>query len=428
MGYAEAERFLLRRQRLGIKLGLQNMDRAMEILGRPERTFPSVLVAGSKGKGSLCSFLEGITEAAGCRTGMYTSPHLVEVRERIRVGGRSLGGRDFAGTLDGLRRRLGKDAPLLTYFEWLTVMAICRFADEGVDLAIFEVGLGGRFDATNILPADLAVVTEIEKEHTGYLGSTIAQIAREKGGIIKAGKPFCSGVTPPSARRELAALAKRKGAASRWLDREASWKVTGHSIGGLKVDLDLGESKWRDLRIGTLGRHQARNAALAVLAADVLRERGFGLRPRHVREGLADTRWPGRCEYRPGKPPLFLDGAHTPASVSALVAALDDLFPRRRPVLLFGVLGDKKIVPMARLLFPRCRKVVLTTPPEARGASPEQIMHSLPPSLGRKCTSGGDVAEALALARRSAGRRGLVVVAGSLFLVGAVLGLLAADT
>jgi len=203
--------------------------------------------------------------------------------------------------------------------------------------------------------------------------------------------------------------------------------VTGHSLRGLEVDLSVGESTWRDLRIGTLGRHQARNAALAVLAADVLKERGFGLRSRHVREGLADTRWPGRCEYRPGKPPLFLDGAHTPASVAALVAALDDLFPRRRPVLLFGVLGDKKIVPMARLLFPRCRKVVLTTPPEPRGASPEQIMHSLPPSLRESCTAGGDVGEALALARRSPGGQGLVVVAGSLFLVGAVLGLLRAD-
>jgi len=422
MSFAAAENFLAGQRRLGIKLGLRNMAAAMEAMGHPEREFPAVLVAGSKGKGSLCAFLAEILEAAGYRTGMFTSPHLLDVKERISVGGSPLSGREFARALDGVRSSLGGGRSALTYFEWLTAMAIRHFVDRKVRIAVFEVGLGGRCDATNIVPAGLSVVTEIEKEHTEYLGSTLLQIAREKGGIIKAGGAFCSGVTSPSAQRGLAALARERGVEPRWLDREAQWSVTGHSLRGLRMNLELGSESYRDLRIGILGRHQARNAALAVLAVDELRARGFEIGQESVRAGLLRARWPGRCDYRPGAPSFFLDGSHTPSSARALVSTLEELFPRRRPVLLFGTLKDKKVRRLADTLFPGCRKVVLVRPPEERGLSPRDLLRRLAPAQRRICLSADGIGEALDLAAGEAGRSGLVVAAGSLFLVGAVLG------
>jgi dihydrofolate synthase/folylpolyglutamate synthase len=422
MSLAAAENFLAGQRRLGIKLGLRNMAAAMKAMGHPERGFPSVLVGGSKGKGSLCAFLTAILEAAGHRTGMFTSPHLIDVRERICVGGSPLSGREFARALDGVRNSLGGRRSALTYFEWLTAMAIRHFADGQVDIAVFEVGLGGRCDATNIVPAGLSIVTEIEKEHTEYLGTTLLQIAREKGGIIKEGGAFCSGVTSPSARRGLAALARERGVVPRWLDRAARWSVTGHSPGGLRMNLELGSVNYGDLSIGLLGRHQARNAALAVLAVEELRGKGFEIGEDDVREGLFRARWPGRCDYRPGNPAFFLDGAHTPSSARALASTLEELFPRRRRVLLFGALKDKKVRRLADTLFPGFCKVVLVRPPEERGLSPRDLLRRLAPAQRRVCLPAAGIGEAFDLAVGEAGPSGLVVAAGSLFLVGAVLG------
>jgi dihydrofolate synthase/folylpolyglutamate synthase len=404
-----------------VKLGLDNMTRAMEALRHPEGSFPAVLVAGSKGKGSVCAFLESILLAAGHEVGLYTSPHLVGVRERIRVGGVPVGEEEFVRLLTSLRRLLSRRVPALTYFEWLTVMALRHFRDRRVPLAVLEVGMGGRLDATNVVPSGMAIVTEIEKEHTEILGSTLARVAREKAGIIKRGAELLSGVTPVSARREIIRAAREQGVRPRRLEDEAEWSVTSHTRRGVKIDLSTSTREYRGLRLGLLGRHQVRNAALAVLAAETLDRKGFKVGAGDVRAGLARARWPGRCDYRPGRPPLFLDGAHTSSSARALVAALDDLFPGRRRTLLFGVLRDKKIATLADLLFPGSREVILVRPPEERGMATEEMIRRLPPRWRRRCLPAGDTASALDMARRSAGSRGLVVVAGSLFLVGDIL-------
>jgi dihydrofolate synthase/folylpolyglutamate synthase len=427
MDFSEAKQYLLRRRRLGVKLGLHNMARAMEALHHPEGSFPTVLVAGSKGKGSVCAFLESILLAAGHEVGLYTSPHLVGVRERIRVGGVPVGEEEFVRLLTSLRRLLSRRVPALTYFEWLTVMALRHFRDRRVPLAVLEVGMGGRLDATNVVPAGTAIVTEIEKEHTESLGSTLALVAREKAGIVKKGTELLSGATPASACREIARVAREQGVRPRRLEDEAEWSVTSHTRRGVKVNLSTSAREYRGLHLGLLGRHQARNAALAVLAAESLDRKGFKIGVGDVRAGLACARWPGRCDYRPGRPPLFLDGAHTPSSVRALVEALDDLFPGRPRTLIFGVLRDKKIATLADLLFPGSREVVLVRPPEERGMATGEMVRRLPPRWRRLCRAAGDTAFALDMARRSAGSRGLVVVAGSLFLVGDVLRLLHPD-
>jgi dihydrofolate synthase/folylpolyglutamate synthase len=421
MRFPDAERFLLGRRREGMKFGLHNMERAMRILGRPHESYPALLVAGSKGKGSVCSLVESILQAAGFRTGLYTSPHLVHIRERIRVDGRPIPPSSFARLVARLRRSFGATGPPLTYFEWLTAMAITHFREKKVDLAIFEVGLGGRLDATNIVPAETAVVTSVEKEHTDYLGTRLGDIAREKGGVVSPGGVLLSGVTSPTARRELRRLASERAATVRWLDDEISWSVRGQSLRGVSLDLAARDEEYRRLRLGLLGRHQGRNAALAFLAVRHLRSRGFAAARSHVRAGLARVSWPGRCQYLPGRPPLFLDGAHTPSSARALADALDELFPGRRRVTVFGALSDKKIESLASILFPGSRRIVLVRPPEERGPAAEDLLRRVPSRWRSRCLLARSVPSALRIAAGEAGSRGLVVVTGSLFLVGDVL-------
>jgi dihydrofolate synthase/folylpolyglutamate synthase len=228
-------------------------------------------------------------------------------------------------------------------------------------------------------------------------------------------------VTSPTARRELRRLASERAATVRWLDDEISWSVRGQSLRGVSLDLAARDEEYRRLRLGLLGRHQGRNAALAFLAVRHLRSRGFAAARSHVRAGLARVSWPGRCQYLPGRPPLFLDGAHTPSSARALADALDELFPGRRRVTVFGALSDKKIESLASILFPGSRRIVLVRPPEERGPAAEDLLRRVPSRWRSRCLLSRSVPSALRIAAGEAGSRGLVVVTGSLFLVGDVL-------
>jgi dihydrofolate synthase/folylpolyglutamate synthase len=269
------------------------------------------------------------------------------------------------------------------------------------------------------------VITEIEREHVEFLGRRLGSIAAEKAGVMRRGAPCVIGASRPAARRALARAARSCGAVPVWLDREATWSVTSHTPRGLTMDLRTSQDRYSRVRVGLLGRHQARNAALAVLAAERLRALGFPISTAAIRDGLARASWPGRCEWRPGSPGIFLDGAHTPGSAAALREALRELFPRRRLVLVFGALRDKDAAGMARMLFPEAARVFLVRPREERGLSPEETLARIPRALAGRCTPAAGVAAALAGARRAAGRSGVVVVAGSLFLVGEALSVLA---
>jgi dihydrofolate synthase/folylpolyglutamate synthase len=426
MRYEEAERFLLRQQRFGWKFGLGPMQRALARLGHPERAFASVVVAGSKGKGSTSAFLESILLAAGHPAGLYTSPHLVSLRERIRLGGAQIGAREFAAGIAGLRRRLGPRARL-THFEWLTLAAIEYFARRGARPAILEIGLGGRLDAVNAVTGAsavdgaLSVITGIEREHVELLGTRLGAIAAEKAGVMRSGVHCVIGAVRPAARRALAARARAVGALPVWLEREASWTITGHDPQGLRLDLVTARARHTGLRLGLLGRHQAHNAALAVLAAELLDDRGFAIPPAAVRRGLARARWPGRCDYRPGRPGLLLDGSHTAGSAQALAALLAEVFPARRIALVFGALRDKRVRAMAAALFPLAAAVHLVRAPEERGLEPDTLLGLVPRELRGRCRPAAEIGGALARARSDAGPKGLVVVAGSLFLVGEVM-------
>jgi dihydrofolate synthase/folylpolyglutamate synthase len=420
MRFADAESFLQRQMRFGWKFGLGPMRRALARLGNPQRAFPAVIVAGSKGKGSTAAFLESILLAAGHPAGLYTSPHLVSIRERIRLGGAQIPARAFGRIVGSVRERLGPRARL-THFEWLTLAGIEYFSQRGARPAILEIGLGGRLDAVNAVDGALTLVTGIEREHVDLLGTRLGAIAREKAGVMRPGVPCLIGAVRPAAARALGAQARAVGAPAVWLEREATWTVTGHDTRGVCLDLRTSRGSYPGLRLGLLGRHQAHNAALAVLAAERLADAGLPVPEAAVRAGLAGARWPGRCDYHPGRPAVLLDGSHTDGSARALAALLAELFPRRRIALIFGALRDKRVGAMAAALFPLAAAVHLVRPPEERGLEPREVLRRVPAALRARCVAEPDLGAAAAAARRTAGPGGLVVVAGSLFLVGEAL-------
>lgn len=420
MRFVDAESFLQLQQRFGWKFGLGPMRRALARLGNPQRSFSSVIIAGSKGKGSTAAFLEAILLAAGHPVGLYTSPHLVNIRERIRLNGSEISKPAFGQVIGYLRKRLGARTRL-THFEWLTLAAFEYFAHRGARLAVLEIGLGGRLDAVNAVDGVLCVITGIEREHVELLGTRLGAIAGEKAGVMRPGVPCLIGAVRPAARRVLKARANQVGAAATWLAHEASWTVTGHDTRGLRLDLVTSRARYPGLRLGLLGRHQAHNAALAVLAAEHLSELGFPVTKAAIRAGIAGAHWSGRCEYRPGRPALLLDGSHTDGSAHALADLLAEIFPDRRIALVFGALRDKRVGAIAAALFPRAATVHLVRPPEERGLEPLELLRRIPPGLRSRCRIQTDLVETMATARRLAGPRGLVVVAGSLFLVGEVL-------
>jgi dihydrofolate synthase/folylpolyglutamate synthase len=286
---------------------------------------------------------------------------------------------------------------------------------------VLEIGLGGRLDAVNAVDGVLSVITGIEREHADLLGTRLGDIAGEKAGIMRPGVPCVIGAVRPAARRALAARARQVGAGPVWVARESSWTVTGHDTRGVRMDLNTSRARYPGLRLGLIGRHQAHNAALAVLAAERLGDLGLAITPPAIRDGLVRARWPGRCDYRPGRPAFLLDGSHTDGSARALAELLAELFPTRRVALVFGALRDKRVGAMAAALFPRAAAVHIVRPPEERGLEPAELLRRIDPGLRARCRSEADLGAALAAARRSAGPSGLVVVAGSLFLVGEAL-------
>jgi dihydrofolate synthase/folylpolyglutamate synthase len=393
-------------------------------LGDPQRRFPSVLVAGSNGKGSTSALLAAMAGAAGYRVGHYSSPHLESVEERIRIGGRTLDRRRLAALLErvvGVAEAGGGDLP--TYFEALTGAAFLAFAEEPVDLAVLEVGMGGRLDATNLADPLLSIITSISLEHREHLGDTLSAIAREKAGILRAGKPALAWVEVPEARAALAAAATEAGAELLLADAEVMIE-RAKRLGWVGQEARIATARGRyDLRLALLGEHQVRNLALAVLAAERLAGLGFPyLSSAAVTAGAAICRWPGRLEVveLPGGRHVLLDAAHNPEGVQALATFLDR---QAEPFdLLFGVLGEKDVQEMLPPLAGRADKVFLTQPTSPRARAVGELAALL---SGRE----GVVVEphsAAGLDRALGGGAALLVACGSIVLVGEIRQLLRA--
>jgi dihydrofolate synthase/folylpolyglutamate synthase len=417
---AGAAAYLAARTRFGIKFGLDTIRALVVAMGHPERRYKTLLIAGTNGKGSVAAYVDAALRASGLRVGRYTSPHLVRVNERIVVGGREISSRDLETAVGRVRRTaelLVRDGDLKdhpTYFETLTAAAFEHFRRRRVEVAVLEVGMGGRLDATNVADPLACAIVNVDFDHEAYLGTTLSAIAGEKAGVLRRGRVTVLGPLPPEAR---AAIARRaRGVGARPVD---AWAGSRMETRRGQLDLTTPRGSYAGLR-PLPGAHQRDNLLVAVRLLEEARAAGLALDLARLPAGIRHVRWPGRLQWIPGHPPLLLDGAHNPGGGRALALHLRSRGPF---VLLFGVMADKNVAELARILFPLAREVVLTRPRVGRAASPDEIA-ARAGAGGRRAHRVPESARALDLARRLAGDKTPVVVAGSLFLVGEVIELL----
>lgn len=417
---AEAIAFLEGLAPSGVRLGLERVHTALRALKNPERAFPAVHIAGTNGKGSTCAMAAACLVQQGYKVGLYTSPHLVRVNERIRVGAEEISdallGQRILEVLDLYPDALESPAPL-TYFEFGTIVALWHFAQEKVDVAVLETGLGGRLDATTAARPVVTAITPISFDHMDYLGHTLSAIAQEKAGIIKPGVPVVISRQKPEALEVIEAVAREKGAPLRVEGRDFRFE-TEDAAGRTFVYRGMRTAVPR-LYVGLRGPHQAQNAAVALACLELLEDRGLGISQQSAREGLASAEWPGRLEEVASNPTVVLDGAHNPEGAEALARAIDALYPNRKVHLVFGVLGDKDHRPMLRALFPMATSVHLTPVPSARTLLPDRYAdeaRALCPEVDLYGAHGA----ALRGATMRAEQGDVVLCTGSLFLVGAV--------
>jgi len=434
------------------KFDLAHMRVLLRALEHPERAFPSVLIAGTNGKGSTAATLASILRASGLKTGLYTSPHLVRINERICVDGVEISDDDFAGLhgdVDRVAERLVAGGVLPwhpSFFEMMTAIAFSQFARQRVDIAVLEVGMGGRLDATNVVEPLVSVIADISPDHQKYLGNTVAEIAREKAGIIRPGgvvvtlpqQPeandvigntildleavgvsavqFVPPVSPGSTQYLVPSIQKKTSGAGNPENVPAYYRYPLQVMGKqILVESPL------------VGRHQLRNVALAIATAEELSKKGLaGITPESVERGIRETRWPGRFQVIPaggGWPEVVLDVAHNPAGAWALRSALSERYDDRPLIFVFGAMRDKAISEMTEILFPLAVRVIATRPDNPRAASPEEIQQA-GNRTGAEIEAVPDVRAAVDRARDNVETGAVVVVTGSIYLVGEVIGFL----
>ncbi len=428
--YSAALEELFQRRRFGLRPGLETIQALLAGLGHPERTFPAVHVTGSKGKGSTAVMAQSILTAHGLRTGLFTSPHLTTYRERVRVDGRLI---PRSAVVDGVRRveavtRAAETAGNIdhppTFFEATTALAFDWFAREEVDVAVVEVGIGGRLDATNVLDSRVGVITTIELEHTDLLGPDLASIAREKAGILHAGMTGVVGELPAEARTVVEATATQVGVPLWHAEKEVRVEGRSLSADGQTLSVRVPGRSFPDLFLPLLGRFQPGNAALAVAATvRFAQATGLELTDEKVAAGLAHARWPGRLERVGKRPELFYDVAHTPDSARLLAQSLAEISPLASPeesVVLFGCLREKDAGRILDALSPLARTLIVVPVRSDRSARPSELRRA---AVGRfpRIVEARSAAEGLALARAGTGPDGFTLVTGSDYLVGELL-------
>jgi dihydrofolate synthase/folylpolyglutamate synthase len=425
--FDEALKYLLSlgHETLAIKLGLTNTERLLEALGRPQTSFPSVQIAGTNGKGSTAVMLEAAARAAGISTGLYTSPHLLSITERIRINGREISREDFARLTSKVRECAqallfeGRLETLPTFFEHVTAIALLAFSEANVQLAILETGLGGRLDATTTAGAEIVAITPIALDHQEYLGETLREIAAEKAAIIR---PGVIAIIAPQAPEALDVILKRCDdcGVTPCLDECKATILDADETGHVRATFDTKEGRYENVLLGLRGRHQTTNAAVAIALAEALRERGFSLPPEAIIAGLESSTHAGRLELRDGQPAILFDGAHNLAGARALRDFLDE-FIKGHITLVFGAMRDKDLTGIAATLFPIAQHLVLTQPSNPRAAALETLSRLVPHDFdSSRITFARDLHEALSAARAQTSPGGTICVTGSLYLIGEV--------
>jgi dihydrofolate synthase/folylpolyglutamate synthase len=429
MNFDQALSYLLSlgHETLTIKLGLKNTETLLGAIGDPHRQYPAAQIAGTNGKGSVAVTLDSICRAAGIRTGLFTSPHLVSITERIAIDGKPISEPDFARLTSQVKTtaealvKQGELETLPTFFEHVTAIALLAFREAKVELAILETGLGGRLDSTTAAGADIVAITPIAMDHEEYLGHSLAEIAAEKAAIIRPGVTAIIAPQDKEALQIILSRCKAVGVQPRFVESaDQGARVIEVSAGGqCVVTFATDRDTYENVALGLRGRHQIPNAATAIALAEALRERDFAISRAAIIDGIASARHPGRLELWGGAPRILLDGAHNPAAARALRDYLDE-FVREPLTMIFGAMRDKALNEMAATLFPKADALILTSLDNPRAANLEMLTAVAPETFEMsRMHQASSVIEALRFARQMTSTDGLICITGSLYLVGA---------
>jgi dihydrofolate synthase/folylpolyglutamate synthase len=438
-GYSKALRYLsslsdFERLRI-VRYNSQNFDlermrTLLKRLGNPHDRFKSVHVAGTKGKGSTCAMIAAMLQACGYKVGLYTSPHLTDVRERIQINGEMITQAEFGRLARLAEPIVERMRPHPTYFDVLTAIAFKYFADQEVDIAVIETGLGGRLDSTNVIKPEVTAITSISKDHMAQLGSTLAKIAEEKAGIFKAGIPALSVQQDPEADVVLKRVAQKNGTSLDVTGQtiEFSYRFESSRMQGPhnRVCLTTPLSKFEHLAVPLLGEHQAINCGLALSVIDRLKSRGFAISDAKAMEGLARTSVPGRMEILSQTPRVVVDGAHNAASLDAMLRAIGQHIPYDSMVIIFGCCADKDVPGMLERIAAGADKVIFTRVNNIRSSDPNELAVRYVEQYGKMAQVADTLDDALAIANRAVTKEDLICISGSFYLVGEAKRLFAA--
>jgi dihydrofolate synthase/folylpolyglutamate synthase len=431
LSYKEALEYIHGLTKFGIRLGLDRIKKLLEILGNPQEGIKILHVAGTNGKGSTCAMIDSILRAAGYRVGLYISPYLEVFNERIKVDGRNIPDDDIARLTEKVKNAVEemekKGWSVPTEFEVVTALGFLYFKEQKVDFLVLEVGMGGRFDATNVITPLVSVITPISYDHQQYLGSTLTEIAREKCGIIKPGRATVTAPQDEEAMKVIEETCSKLNSSLVKVEKEASYRLINWGVEGQTFDLKTSKHNYQQLKIRLLGDHQLDNAATAVVAVEALQRYGIDIPSEAVRKGLEKARWPGRLEILKENPYVLIDGAHNIAGIRVLKEALLKYFPEKRIILVIGILSDKDYVDMLSEITPIADSIITTRPDSPRALSAAELAESI-----RKLTFGktpevyesDDIEKAVKAALDMASSEDLVVFAGSLYLIGKVRSIL----
>ncbi|WP_428939537.1 bifunctional folylpolyglutamate synthase/dihydrofolate synthase [Fontivita pretiosa] len=401
---------------------LDRMRTLLRKLGNPQDHFRCVHVAGTKGKGSTCAMLAAMLEGNGYKVGLYTSPHLVDIRERIQINGQMISQPDFARLVRMVQPMVLRARPTPTYFDVLTAIAFKYFAEQKVDIAVIETGLGGRLDSTNVVKPEVTAITSISKDHMAQLGGTLEKIAEEKAGIFKPGVPAVTVMQPPEVEAVLKRVAEKVGAPLDITGKtiEFSYRFESSRMLGPhnRVCLTTPQSKFEHLAVPLLGEHQALNCGLALAVIDRLKMRGFALNDQRCMEGLARTQIPGRMELICTNPRVLVDGAHNAASIDAMMRAIGQHIPYDSMVVIFGCCADKDVPGMLERITSGADKVIFTNVNNIRTADPEELAARYVELYGKMAQVAPNLSAALEIANRAVTKEDLICITGSFYLVG----------
>ena len=413
MNYLETLKYFEALERVGIKLGLENIKKLLFLSGNPENELNFIHIAGTNGKGSTAAFMAEILKTSGYRVGLYTSPHLVRFEERISVNGKLISEERLAKLATYYRDLIEKEKDFSpTFFEVTTALAFKYFAEEKVKIGIMEVGMGGRLDATNVIKPEVAVITKLSQDHVQYLGQRLSDIAGEKFSIIKPGVAVVAGVDQKILKEKLKEICAGNKNPLTLLGENIEYRLIKSDLSGQEFEV-----KGERFKIKLLGLHQLDNAALAIAGVEILRERGYNITLAHLRGGLEKTDWPGRFEVAGTKPYIILDGAHNLEAVKKLKEALGYYFPKKGIVLVLGIMADKNWPLMVRILTPLARLVITGQVAGERACPSEKLGHEAL-RFTKEVIMCPSIREALAKAMERAGKDEVICVTGSLYVVG----------